>query len=192
MACFQSLGTIPVSSDLWNMIARIGAWSSLSSRCEISSGPWALLGFKPVNNVSTPWTVILIGGMGGWLSFDIELFSSCMRLSGEGFEKMDSNCLLNMLACDTGSKWVRPNEKSQLSSAISMFFGLLVFKKNAKRFLLTTAWCVRKDDWFYVWQVCISQLFLYGWLKRFELFSVVTFMWTVPFQFCVQFVSFSY
>lgn len=64
MACFQSLRTIPVSSDLWNMIQRTGtiyAYSSLSNLCGVS------------------------------------------RLSGEGFEKTDLNCLFNMLAFDTGT-----------------------------------------------------------------------------------------
>ena len=67
MACFQSFGTIPVSSVLCNMfviISAISVWSSLSYRGEISSEPWALLGLSPVNNLSTPWTVMVIGGMG--------------------------------------------------------------------------------------------------------------------------------
>ena len=34
---------------------------------------------------------MVIGGMGGWPNLDIELFANCLRLSGEGFEKTDSN-----------------------------------------------------------------------------------------------------
>jgi len=74
-----------------------------SNRGEISSGPWALLGLSPVNNLSTPRTVMVFGGMGGLPNLDIELFAYCLRLSGEGFEKTDSNCLLSMLVFDTES-----------------------------------------------------------------------------------------
>jgi len=135
MACFQSLGTIPVSSYLWNMIVRIGAisvWSSLSNRCEISSRPWALLGLSPVNNLSTPWTVMVIGGMVGWSNLDIELFAHCLRLSGEGFEKTDSNCLLSMLAFATGSGWVW--QKIAVKIAISRYWGLTVSWKLKKKY----------------------------------------------------------
>jgi len=116
---------------------------SLSNRCEISSGHWALLGGGPVNNLSTPWTVMVIGGMGWWPYLVIELFANCLRLSVEVFETTDSNCLLSMLAFDTGSKWVWPSEFSGAISMFSVFF----CKKIVKRFLVTRSMCVRKDNW---------------------------------------------
>ena len=147
------------------------------------------MGFSPVNNLSTHWTVVVIGVMGGWSNLDIELFANCLRLSGECFEKTDSNLSLCMLAFGTGSEWVWPLE---FRGAIPMFSVFLCLTKLYNFFLVTRTLCVRKDNWFYVWLVCISNLFLYGWLEIIKLFSVVTFMWRLYSQFYIQFVSFSY
>ena len=45
-----------------------------------------------------------MGDMGGSPNLDIELIANCLRLRGEGLAKTDSNCLLSMLAFDTGSE----------------------------------------------------------------------------------------
>jgi len=77
---------------------------------------------------------MVIGGMGGCPNLDIELFANCLRLSGEGFEKTDSNCVLSMLVFDTGSVRVclvgMCREDNRLTSALNMsqrWFGSLCF-----------------------------------------------------------------
>ena len=67
---------------------------------------------------------MVIGGMGGWPNLGIERFAKCLKLSGEGLEKRDSNCLLSMLAFDTGSEWI-----PEVNGAIPMFSVFLCLTK---------------------------------------------------------------
>ena len=75
---------------------------------------------------------MVIGGMGGWPNLDIELFANCLRLSGEGFEKTDSNCLLSMLAFDTGSEWVWPSEFRGAIPMFSVQYNIVIKCKEGK------------------------------------------------------------
>ena len=119
----QSLGSVPLSSDLWNIRVTAGARFAehcLRTRFGRLSGPLALCCWIWRSSFSTPFESTLMlqrdsstRSLTGGMQFDVVLV------------KTEQNCLTNISAICLGSLWICPSSRRGETHRLSVFLPLI-------------------------------------------------------------------